>query len=180
MLKCANQTSFKKGKTPWNKGLVGYRGGYKHTEKTKEKMRLTHKIIGTKPLPYKRNPCVEIVCKNCGKKFSVISSRKNKAKYCSRNCYSMVQKNWIPPNKGIYKSQTYGGLHFKVRKIRGTPRFCEQCATTFAKKYEWASSSGNYSNVSDYKRLCTSCHNKLDNKIQNIKKMVGAQISSEK
>jgi hypothetical protein len=34
----ANETSFKKGMTPWNKGLLGYRKGYVMGEETKKKI----------------------------------------------------------------------------------------------------------------------------------------------
>lgn len=57
------------------------------------------------------------------------------------------------------------------RAVRGTPSECEDCGTTEAKRFEWANLTGNYQDVNDYRRLCTSCHNILDKKILNIKRM---------
>lgn len=34
--------------------------------------------------------------------------------------------------------------------------------------YDWASMTGDFADPSDYKRLCRSCHWKLDDKITNI------------
>jgi 5-methylcytosine-specific restriction endonuclease McrA len=79
-------TKFKKGQQSWNKGLIGFRKGYKHSNTTKKKISDTRKRLGLKPTPYKRNPNIKIKCLICEKEFEVVYSRKDKAKYCSHQC----------------------------------------------------------------------------------------------
>ena len=55
---------------------------------------------------------------------------------------------------------TYRRLHQRVDARRGKPNHCEDCKKD--KKCDWANVSGNYQNVMNYRRLCKSCHNKLD------------------
>lgn len=144
--------------------------GYKVTEETKHRISCTKKKLGQHPIPWERNENIDIECNTCGKIFSVVFSRRNKAKYCSTNCRHAGLIGKAAYNKSKFYSTTYGSLHYKVRKIRGTPKECEECKTTTAKKYDWANLTGKYYDPYDYKRLCVSCHNKLDNKIQNINK----------
>ena len=67
-------------------------------------------------------------------------------------------------------SLSYTAVHKRLRRDRGTPRLCEHCGTTTAKKFEWAyagpgheSSRAAYStDLTDYIRLCTSCHIAFD------------------
>lgn len=79
-------TKFKKGQLAWNKGMVGYRKGYKQTLITRKKISATRKKLGLKPIPYKRNPNIKLECLVCGKSYEVIYSRKTKTKYCSLVC----------------------------------------------------------------------------------------------
>ncbi len=46
----APKTAFKKGRIPWNKGLVDYRKGYHHSPETKLKISETRKKLGLKPI----------------------------------------------------------------------------------------------------------------------------------
>lgn len=62
----------------------------------------------------------------------------------------------------------YKAMHLRVTSARGAPSECEQCKTTTAKRFEWASLSGNYGDVNDYIRLCCSCHHKMDNHVRNL------------
>ena len=117
---------------------------------------------------FKRNANVVIICKICNKEFEVIYSRKDKAKYCSNKCRWKSLEGKKAWNNGIFEANSYGANHYKVRKLRGNINKCEECGTTTAKKYDWANLTGDYGNINDYKRLCVSCHNKLDNKIRNI------------
>lgn len=57
----------------------------------------------------------------------------------------------------------YNALHAWVRRYKGTPQKCEKCGTEEPKRYEWANISGRYlRDVDDWKRLCPSCHRKMD------------------
>jgi len=53
---------------------------------------------------------------------------------------------------------SYSAFHKRLYKARGRPSLCEDCGSTTAKRFEWANMSGNYHDLNDYKRLCTSCH----------------------
>lgn len=55
----------------------------------------------------------------------------------------------------------YAGAHKRVSRIRGVPSLCENCGATEG-RFEWASLTGSYTNVWDYKRLCASCHRRFD------------------
>jgi len=66
---------------------------------------------------------------------------------------------------------TYSALHLRVQTARGKASKCSDCGESDKnKRYNWANISGNYTDVMDYKELCVSCHNKMDNKINNITK----------
>jgi hypothetical protein len=143
--------------------------GFKQTEEHKKNsmknIRKAHK--GTKKPwagQYKIKPLVKKNCLVCKKQFEVIKSRENNAKFCSNKCRGLSLIGKSPSNKGIHKASSYGAYHYKVRIIRGSPKKCQDCGTTKAKKFEWANLTGHYENEWDYKRLCTRCHCKLDKK----------------
>jgi hypothetical protein len=57
----------------------------------------------------------------------------------------------------------YSSLHQWVVRKLGQPNFCEKCGTKKAKRFEWANVSLEYKRLlSDWLRLCISCHHKLD------------------
>ena len=61
------------------------------------------------------------------------------------------------------KAVGYGALHDWVKRYLGEPRYCVICHSYKKKKYEWASISKLYKrDLSDWKRLCTSCHRNFD------------------
>jgi hypothetical protein len=62
----------------------------------------------------------------------------------------------------------YAAAHLRVQAARGTPSLCASCGTTTAKRFEWANITGNYHDVNDYKRLCTSCHHRMDGTFKNL------------
>lgn len=66
------------------------------------------------------------------------------------------------------RDATYSAFHLRVAAIRGAPSVCEECGTTEAKRFEWASLTKNYADVNDYKRMCGSCHHKFDGTVRNL------------
>lgn len=58
----------------------------------------------------------------------------------------------------------YFGLHLWIANNYGKINRCDVCGVSSAdKKYHWANLSGKYiRNVSDWKRMCVSCHSKYD------------------
>jgi len=65
----------------------------------------------------------------------------------------------------------YGGIHARIEKQLGIPKYCEHCKRTDKNKYEWANKDHKYSlAIQDWMRLCTSCHRKYDyeNHLANI------------
>lgn len=63
----------------------------------------------------------------------------------------------------------YTAFHNRMTELRGQPKACEICGTMDeAKTYDWANLTGRYSDPSDYKRMCRSCHWKYDLKHKNL------------
>ncbi len=57
----------------------------------------------------------------------------------------------------------YRSAHQRVELARGKPSRCEHCGTADSEmRYEWASLSRNYTDTTDYVRLCRPCHVKHD------------------
>lgn len=57
----------------------------------------------------------------------------------------------------------YSALHTWVKNKLGKPYLCVICKTTNANRFEWANISHTYKrDVSDWIRLCKSCHLKYD------------------
>lgn len=65
-------------------------------------------------------------------------------------------------------TKSYAGLHKRVVAKRGKPSKCSKCGTTTAKRFEWASMTGDYLNIDDYIRLCTKCHLFMDGRHKNL------------
>lgn len=65
---------------------------------------------------------------------------------------------------------SYQHLHRWIRSTYGKPSKCDDCGISDSRKrYEWANISGEYRrDISDYKRLCRSCHTVFD--IENPKR----------
>lgn len=78
----------------------------------------------------------------------------------------------------------YKYLHVKVSKAFGKPNKCEDCKTTTAKCYDWANTGSNYCYPylvirADWKRLCRSCHQKLDKHLFKGKRFANKSHSLE-
>lgn len=98
------------------------------------------------------------------------------------NLYSTGIRNPYSRFNGNVNQYKY--LHVKVSKAFGKPRKCEECGTTEAKRYDWANLGENYGypyvvRREDWRRLCRSCHQKLDADLFVGKRFAGKKHSSE-
>ncbi len=98
----------------------------------------------------------------------------------TRRKMSAAKKGKIPKNlKRLHKTQIgknnprwkgsnvgYQALHDWIRKLYGTPKFCENCGTTTAKKYEWACVGIYNRRRKNWKRICTRCHMISDGRLK--------------
>lgn len=78
----------------------------------------------------------------------------------------------------------YKYLHVKVSKAFGKPSKCEDCGTVNAKRYDWANTGNNYGYPyvvarEDWKRLCRSCHQRLDAHLFIGKRFSGKKHTQE-
>lgn len=122
-------------------------------------------------------------CIVCGDEFSFRNApadiKQGGGKYCSPQCQAknmskVLKEKGIKPTVHYTASGDanmewkgnnvgYDGLHRWVKRYLGKPQECEHCNTTTAKKYEWANKSGLYlRDLTDWLRLCVSCHRKYD------------------
>jgi hypothetical protein len=141
-------------------------------------------------MPYRTVKRIIGSCLRCGKVTRETEKRValGRGKFCSRTCAaeynarkhiigfklgnSIGLDNLVPAKKGVhsanYKGENvkYSGLHIWIRRQLGEPKKCEVCGSETAKKYEWANIDHKYRrNLIDWKRMCTSCHKKYDNKM---------------
>lgn len=60
---------------------------------------------------------------------------------------------------------SYRAVHAWIAKIMGKPKHCSRCGFTSenSRQFHWANLSGDYlRDVTDWIRLCASCHYKMD------------------
>jgi len=110
------------------------------------------------------------VCKVCGKEFytnkgeltSRNGTRGTGRKTCSRKCwYKWARGKNIYNYKG--ENAGYTAKHKWIKNECGNPKYCEHCKKTNKKMYHWSNISGKFlRNISDWQRLCVSCHSKYD------------------
>lgn len=108
-------------------------------------------------------------CSECKKQIEVLKTECDRGggKTCNRKCYYERLKRVRPKGKNswAWKGDSVGksALHNWVEKHKGKPRKCEHCKTVNAKQYDWANVSQKYKrDLSDFIRLCRSCHVKFD------------------
>jgi hypothetical protein len=94
----------------------------------------------------------------------------------------VMKRHGIPGRKAAKRDQSgdknhmwkggearYQALHLRVGQLRGKPQKCEECGREGSGSlYDWANISGRFDDPSDYKRLCRSCHHRLDHKEYNL------------
>lgn len=91
----------------------------------------------------------------------------------------------IRPTRNPYSkfngtTSQYKYLHVLISKAFGKPRLCQDCGTTDAARYDWANLGDNYGypyvvRREDWKRLCRSCHQKLDTEL-----FIGKRFANKK
>jgi len=91
---------FKKGDIPWSKKNKGKYHLPKCTEETKKKISLANRKLKFK-----------IICGNCKKEFFVWPSKKDTAKFCSKDCSNKYKKGRPTWNKGL-KGYKAGKEHY--------------------------------------------------------------------
>ena len=58
---------------------------------------------------------------------------------------------------------SYSVKHRRVYYHRGQPQHCEECGRTDdGVAYDWANLTGNYGDITDYRRMCRPCHRRFD------------------
>ncbi len=58
---------------------------------------------------------------------------------------------------------SYSAMHNRLYSKFGKPKRCDECGTVDERKaYDWANLTGEYGDITDYRRLCRSCHCKYD------------------
>src|SRR5689334_15007475 len=115
-------------------------------------------------------------CLECSRSFNTNTTevKRGGGLTCSRKCYfkrfkKIVRVEDQSPN---WKGDKVGreALHQWVYRHKGRPRKCEQCGTTKAKYYDWASLSRKYKrDLSDWVRMCRKCHSAYDS-LERLKK----------
>jgi len=80
---------------------------------------------------------------------------------------SQEHKKILSASKGgsndIVGTKKYKRVHYWVYKQLGKPKICEICNDNTKSRYEWSNISQTYKyELSDWQRLCTSCHIKYD------------------
>ena len=116
------------------------------------------------------------------KKYSREHSGVNNSFYGKKHSKQAIEKNRIahigkPSNKGQKRYDIIGEKHFAwkgdkvgyealhtwVSRRLGKPNHCAVCQTTEAKRFAWANISHSYKrDLSDWIRLCYSCHKLYD------------------
>lgn len=111
----------------------------------------------------------KMICVICSKNFNTTASeiKRGGGNCCSRKCWYIKLNRDIPRGEKswAWKGNNVGkaALHNWVEKQLGKPRKCEHCGTVEAKQFDWANKSQKYKrDISDWMRLCRSCHAKYD------------------
>jgi endogenous inhibitor of DNA gyrase (YacG/DUF329 family) len=119
-----------------------------------------------------------ILNKNCLNCESVFETKDNNRKFCSHKCYSVNKigcKSWnkgqktpqlTDENHGHWKGVevSYRNLHRWIERKLGKPNKCVTCGRLgYGRHMHWANISEKYTrDLSDWIRLCASCHKKYD------------------
>jgi hypothetical protein len=74
-----------------------------------------------------------------------------------------IKRNQRGPLNHMWKGDraTYAALHYRLTNMPDGPSSCQFCGATNG-RLEWANLTGAYTDLSDYARLCVSCHRQYD------------------
>jgi hypothetical protein len=98
------------------------------------------------------------------------SNRSTVCKFLRRHGV-ILRRSGLQPGKMVKEKHpnwsgnkaTYDASHQRVHKALGLPKYCSNCGTTDpAKLYHWANQNGRYEDLTDYVRMCATCHRKQD------------------
>ena len=127
--------------------------GFWQQDDYKKHMSLAHKGQHSSPATEFKFVKGRPFCKDCNKQLINYD-----ALYCKYHS-KIGNRNWNWKGDSV----GYGALHTWIKKRLGKPQKCEHCQSTNKKMYHWANKSGTYKrNLSDWLRLCVSCHRKYD------------------
>lgn len=109
---------------------------------------------------------------DCGMTVAEVQAQINGAKV-----QTIMSRYGIPSRRAIKRNQwgennsswlgdgaTYKSLHHRLYRMFGTPSVCEWCGHRDEGRFEWANLTGHYTDLTDYVRLCVSCHRRYDAK----------------
>lgn len=96
------------------------------------------------------------------KGYKLTEEHKNKLRL---SVYGDKNYHW----KG-YNNLKVSTLHRRIEMILGKPNYCEHCKRSDKKHYQWSNKDHKYNfKLTDWQRLCISCHCKYDIKFNNKK-----------
>lgn len=132
--------------------------GKKHSQATREKLKLNHKgFLGKK---HTKEARLKISVGMQGMIFSKEHIDNLRKSHLNKNTGEQ-SASWKGNKAG------YGAIHDWVRKWKGRPETCEKCGKSglTGRKIGWANIDHEYSRVLDeYIRLCVKCHREFDRK----------------
>ena len=105
-----------------------------------------------------------------GRKMKVQSKLKMSNSHKKRWENKKFRNSQLGENSKNWKGDTLskGGIHSWMKRTYGSPRKCDECGITNAKRFDWASIDHTYlRNRSKWRRLCRSCHRKYDYRNKN-------------
>ncbi len=152
---------FQKG-NPW----IGMRKGAVLSDETKKKIGLANSLWKRTPEQIDKLETYKII----GRKMSIRQKGKPikiTQGFQKGHQIQVGEKHWAYKKIGAHKTS----VHDWIKKRHGFPPKCEHCGLESENHYkiQWANVDHKYSrDIKDWKRLCVSCHMKMDNHSQKI------------
>lgn len=138
------------------------------------------------------NELKTLKCEICGKEIVKNPKLSNKQfenkRYCCVRCRQEgrsrnMKGKQLEQNNPNWKGDNATNIttfHKRVEEKFGKPNKCECCGDTKAKQYDWANMTGKYKDMTDYKRLCKSCHIRYDRtRLNTLKELPLSKIDKK-